>query len=165
MITKKQAAAHLNVSEKTIERAVKRGELAAQYTKGANGNIVVFDESELDRFKRERDAILHAPEIVANEQSAALALIENQLPTPTDTHDRHDRQADFTTVLADALALALDRRASPLLTIKEAAQSFNCSQTALKAAIKSGALKTHNIGIRGASVIKRADIEKWLAEL
>jgi transposase len=88
MITKKQGAAHLNVSEKTIERAVKRGELAAQYTKGANGSIVVLNESELDRFKRERDAILYAPEIVTDEQTAQIALVENRLPTTTDTTDK-----------------------------------------------------------------------------
>jgi excisionase family DNA binding protein len=164
MLTKKEAAKSLKCSEKTLERAVKRGEIAAQYTKGANGQIVIFDEFELDRYKRMRDAILHAPAIVPDDKESALAPVENRLPTTTDTNDRHARQADFTVVLADALALALDRRAAPVLTIKEAAQAFNVSQSAIKAAVKAESLKTHKIGVRGSSVIKRADLEKWLAD-
>jgi hypothetical protein len=53
---------------------------------------------------------LHAPKIVTDEHLAPLALIENRLPTLTDTGDRHDQQADFT---SGALALALDRRVAP----------------------------------------------------
>jgi excisionase family DNA binding protein len=54
-MNKKEAAAWLNVSEKTLERAVKDGKLSARMEKGKTRDILVFDDDELVRFKEQRE--------------------------------------------------------------------------------------------------------------
>jgi DNA-directed RNA polymerase specialized sigma24 family protein len=170
MLTKKQAAAFVNCSEKTIERAVKRGELAAQYTKGANGQIVVFDQSELERYKARCDAILHAPSIVSDDEQLALVTIEPQPQTTPDTSDRQARQGDFTALVqAFADTLSLHKRSVPLsekwtLSVQEGAELSGIAISVIKAAIKSGKLKTVP-GARGAKHIRRTDLDVFIQNL
>jgi excisionase family DNA binding protein len=165
----KEAADYLNLSTKTLERAVKSGKLAGTKHTGEKGGLVYeFDREELDRFQSARSAPVHNPTIEPTEQTALTRpdRIQTDIirPDKTDALDTTG-QAAFVSALSDALALALDRRSAPVLSLRDAAQAFGISQSAIKAAIESGELKTHKIGARGASVIKRADLEKWLADL
>ena len=47
----KEAAEHLGISVKTLERKVAGGDLAVAYVPGATGKQRTFDRAELDRFK------------------------------------------------------------------------------------------------------------------
>lgn len=162
-MNKQQAAEFLQVSEKTVERAVKSNQLAAIYVKGKHGQTPVFEQAELERYKAERDAILHAPIIEQTAEQTALAPVQSLLQTTRDTPG-DSRQTDVAG-FADALADALSRRAAPLLTFRQASLAFNVSQKFLNDSIESGQLKAHKIGAGGASVLKRSDVQALIESL
>jgi hypothetical protein len=155
-----EAADHLSLSVKTLERAIKQGKLAATKHIGKNGGYVYdIEQSELDRFQVARSAPVHNPAVVVDEQTTLA-------PVRPDTIRPNATQADIVPFMADAFALALAQNNDAFLTIKEAADAFNCSQSAIKVAIKADAIKLHRgIGRRGASVVKRSDVEKWIRSL
>ena len=168
-MNKKQAAEFLNVSEKTIERAVKSNQLAASYVKGSHGKTPVFEQAELERYKAERDTILHNPSIVATPEQTTPAFVSNELATTKDTStdNRQSNVASF----ADALADALSRRAQTVsltdkltLSITDAANLSGLSKTLLRTAIKDGKLKTVP-GSHGAKHIRRADLDSFIESL
>ncbi len=47
----KEAAEHLGISIKTLERKVAGGEIAVAYVPGATGKLRTFDRAELESFK------------------------------------------------------------------------------------------------------------------
>lgn len=155
-----EAAEYLDLSTKTLERAVKQGKLAATKRVGKSGGFVYdIEQTELDRFQAARSAPVHNPAIVADEQTALA-------PVRPDTTRPNETQADIVPYLADALALALESRNDTFLTVKEAADAFNCSQSTLHKAIKAEKIKLHRgIGRRGAAVVKRSDVERWMRSL
>ena len=53
-MTKKEAAAALGISQRTIERYVKEGRLRPTYRKGRTGNYADFSTQEIEYLKRER---------------------------------------------------------------------------------------------------------------
>ena len=63
-MNKKEAAAYLGCSERTIERHVKAGILSCTYEKGETSDIAVFQQSELDKIKYESKVITPAYEQV-----------------------------------------------------------------------------------------------------
>lgn len=62
-MTKPEAAQFLGVSVRALERYTQQNRVAARYEKGKTSNVLVYDESELERFKEELGRATHKPAI------------------------------------------------------------------------------------------------------
>jgi hypothetical protein len=52
-MNKKEAAQYLNLSTRAVERAVARGKLRVRYSKEKHGNMAIFDQADVQRYKKE----------------------------------------------------------------------------------------------------------------
>ena len=75
MLTKKEAAEYLGVSTRTLERYVKSGKLSVRYEDSTNGEIVLFDSDELDRFADDKQT----PRIKPASMDSGLATITSDM--------------------------------------------------------------------------------------
>lgn len=62
-MNKQEAAQFLDVSVRALERYTADNRIAARYEKGKTRSVLVYDESELERFKAELESATHRPAI------------------------------------------------------------------------------------------------------
>jgi hypothetical protein len=164
---KADAAKFLDVSEKTLERLVKNGEISSKLEKGKTRDIVIFDDEELRAFKEKRESSKHRPAFSTDDSPAQNLL--SLIPTKADNLDRQNQTVSFTPMitalesLADAQKL-LFLQNKPTLNLSDSALVSGLSVTLLEKAVKDGRLKTF-AGLRGSKVIRRADLERFISEL
>ncbi len=157
------AAKFLDISEKTLERLVKNGEISSKLEKGKTRDVVIFDAEELEAFKQRREAAKYRPAFSTDEASAqnVVALI----PTKADSIDR----LSFTPMITALESLANAQKMvflqnKPMLNLKDSALVSGLSVTFLEKAVKDGKLRTF-AGLRGSKVIRRVDVEKLIGDL
>jgi excisionase family DNA binding protein len=155
-MNKQEAAQFLGVSEKTLERIVKKGEISARHERTKAGRIVTFDDDELTKYRETRQAGVLFPAMVKNEPQSLVAPLVGQ----------SDGQANLLAALAsfaDAQNLtAISHKLT--LTLDEAVQLSGLSKATLRAAIKDEKLKTFQ-GQRGSKNIRRADLDNFISSL
>jgi hypothetical protein len=158
------AAQFLDISEKTLERLAKNGEISSRLEKGKTRDVVVFDDTELKTFKEKRESAKYRPAISTPAQNSV-----SLIATKGDNQDRHNQELSFTPMitplssLAEALKLVFLQN-KPMLNISDSALVSGLSVTFLEKAVKDGRLKTFP-GLRGSKVIRRTDLEKFISEL
>ncbi len=166
-LSKQEAAEFLEVAPKTLERAVKSGQLAATYVKTKHGQTPIFEQTELERFQAARNAPVYSPVTTpsALEKTVPPSVrgIYRQLankptyadePTFADQLAEVFRQGKQTIGLTDKLTISLN----------DAASLSGLSKTFLKKAISNKTLKTFP-GQRGAKHIRRSDLDKFIENL
>ncbi len=161
---KNEASKFLNISEKTLERLVKNGEISSKLEKGKTRDVVVFDDEELKIFKEKRESSKHRPAFSPPAQNSVLLI-----PTKADNLDRQNQTLSFTPMITALESLAEAQRMvflqnKPMLNLSDSALVSGLSVTFLEKAVKDGRLKTF-AGLRGSKVIRRTDLEKFISEL
>jgi excisionase family DNA binding protein len=163
-MNKKQAAQHLDVSTRAIERYTAKGKLTPTYEKGRTGPAPVYDKAQLDELKKEMEAMISTPR----------PPVKDKKPAKKDKPDkgngiiiRPNKNNDLIELLA-----AIDRARTPstldvsaklLLSISEAQKLTGLSDQHLRDAIHSGRLKGKIIG-RGYK-LKRTDLDLYIRKL
>jgi len=170
-MNKTEAAEHLQVSTRAVERYTAKGRLTPRYEKDAGGRAVaVYDPEQVEKLRQEMQAATHTPG----------PRPVTRIPDKADNRDNRDRgaalaltRAGKSPALAELVAAieaarAQARPAVPIadalmLTLAEAAQLSRLSRNHLRAAITEGKLKARIIG-RGWRV-KRSDLDAYVRKL
>jgi hypothetical protein len=165
---KSEAAKFLDISEKTLERLVKSGEVSSKLEKGKTRDVVVFDDEELKIFKEKRESAKHRPAFSISDDSLAQSSV-SLMPTKADNLDRQNQTLSFTPMITALESLAEAQKMvflqnKPMLNLSDSALVSGLSITFLEKAVKDGRLKTF-AGLRGSKVIRRMDLEKFISEL
>lgn len=163
-MNKREAAAKLGVSTKTIERFVKEDKLHPKKVHGTTGLQNEFDEAEIEAFALER----------ATPISEAQPLKDSQAQTRQEQTGLilRENAADALTALAQIIAQnqqsvrpVVSVEAKIFLTIREAAALSGLGVSHLEDAIKRKKLKAHKLAhIRGRR-IKRQDLDEYTKKL
>jgi hypothetical protein len=162
------AAKFLDISEKTLERLVKNGEISSKLEKGKTRDIVIFNDAELKAFREKRESSKHRPAFSSSNDlpvQDSLFLI----PTKPDNLDRQNQIASFAPMITALESLAEAQKMvflqnKPMLNLSDSALVSGLSVTFLEKAVRDGKLKTF-AGLRGSKVIRRSDLEKFISEL
>ncbi len=159
------AAKFLDISEKTLERLVKNGEISSKLEKGKTRDVVVFDDEELKAFKEKRESSKHRPAFSSSNDSSAQDSL-SLITTKADNIDRQTQTLEFLEVLRNTLTL--QKSVVPiadkiLLTIKECRALTGLSEQAIRDAIRDETLKARVVG-RGFKV-KRTDLDGFISKL
>ena len=176
---KKEASKFLGVSEKTIERYKAAGRIAAKTkriigTDGRSRHILDFNESDLERLKRQLDHQTVYPSItVGHDQTRTSTDIDRQtanfINTELELVSQSVRQPNLVTILQQISTVferqvnASDRAQKLMLDLRDASILSGLSKSYLKSAIKEGTLKAKLIG-RGWKV-KRSDLDQFIRDL
>jgi excisionase family DNA binding protein len=160
-MNKTEAAAFIGVSTRALERYAAAGKIAAHYERGKTGQVLAFDEAELQRFKAELEAPIDKPR---QEPSTALAKLDGAVNAGTiEVLARFVEAANIGAASPDKARLAVPVEAKLLLTLAEAQAMTGLSRGVLRAAIDAGELKARIIG--KAFRIKRADLQEFIGSL
>jgi excisionase family DNA binding protein len=162
---KSEAAKFLDISEKTLERLVKNGEISSKLEKGKTRDVVVFDDEELKIFKEKRESSKHRPAFSISDDSLTQNSV-SLIPTKADNLDRQNQTLEFLEVFKTALTnqkLTVPIADKVLLTIKDCQLLTGLSQQTIRAAIRDETLKSRVIG-RGFKV-KRTDLDDFIDKL
>jgi len=137
----KEAAEHLGISVKTLERRIAAGDVSVAYVSGGTGKQRTFDREELDRFKRADEEKAVATTYVARPRVATVAALMS--------NGNGDTALPQLAPLAliERLTLALESSHAPkvLLTLQEAAELTGLSVNRLRKGIHEGALDGRRI--------------------
>ncbi len=181
LLSKKEAADFLGISERTLQNLLSQKKIGHQLEKVKTGHKIVFQFGELERYKRDRDAeraqieAKQFPAVQHLSQDEDLQRVENRrdagvqaLAMLPDSNQMEVLGRLFETMLQrqpqqeerlDSTLLA----AKLVLTLNECRALTSFSQATLKAAISDGKLKAQKIG-RGWKV-KRSDLDKYVENL
>jgi hypothetical protein len=154
------AAKFLDISEKTLERLVKNGEISSRLEKGKTRDVVIFDEAELKLFKERRESAKHRPAFSPVQNSISL------IATKADSIDRQTQTLEFLEVLRSAVTSQkpiVPIADKILLTVNECRALSGLSEKRIIEAIKTGKLKGQFIG-KGWK-IKRGDLNEYVGNL
>jgi excisionase family DNA binding protein len=163
--TKIEAAEYLGMSVRTLLRHTAAGRISASQRRGARGAETVYDDDELERFKKELEGVTYPVRPVVthdtapSESNVGLAvanqtgLIGERLLVALESIAVRDSLPTSTVAVADRL----------MLTLTDAAALTTLSRSHLLHAIKAGELKAKIIG-RGWRV-KRADLDVYVRKL
>jgi excisionase family DNA binding protein len=159
------AAKFLDISEKTLERLVKNGEISSKLEKGKTRDVVVFDDEELKAFKEKRESSKHRPAFSSSNDSSAQDSL-SLITTKADNTDRQTQTLEFLEVLRNTLTL--QKSVVPiadkiLLTVNDCRLLTGLSEQNLRDAIHDGKLNARVIG-RGYKV-KRKDLDAFVESL
>jgi predicted site-specific integrase-resolvase len=154
-MNKQEAATFLKISEKTLDRAVKKGDISARYENTKAGRSVIFDDDELKNYKAKRETGVLFPALMPAEPQAMISTTVGQV----------DGQPLLSALTGFAEAQKLAAISHKLtLSLDEAAQLSGLSKASLKTAIKAGTMKTFQ-GQRGSKNIRRADLDRFIESL
>jgi excisionase family DNA binding protein len=183
-MNKKEAAEFLGVSEKTVERYKSAGKLSARLKRivGADGKsrkVLEFNQSDLERLKRELSGNMVFPEITDGHaqtetqtdtdrqtqiDSANFAGSELSIYGQTQTADLFEIIFKSLETISERNLRASDRFQKLMLTVDEASAVSGLPKAFLDRAIKKdGALKATKIG--GRYRIKRQDLDEFISNL
>jgi excisionase family DNA binding protein len=183
-MNKKEAAEFLGVSEKTVERYKSSGKLSARLKRivGADGKsrkVLDFNQSDLDRLKRELSGNVVFPELTDGHAQTETQtdtdrqtqldnanFASNELSTvgQTQTVNLFEVILKSLETISERNLRASDRFQKLILTVDEAAAVSGLPKAFLDRAIKKdGALKATKIG--GRYRIKRQDLDEFINNL
>ncbi len=183
-MNKKEAAEFLELSEKTLERYKSSGKLSARMKRvvGADGKsrkVLDFNQSDLDRLKRELSGNVVFPEITDGHaqtetqtdtdrqtQLDGANFANNELSMVGQTQTANLFEVIFKSLetISERTLRASDRFQKLMLTVDEAAAVSGLPKAFLDRAIKKdGALKATKIG--GRYRIKRQDLDEFINNL
>jgi excisionase family DNA binding protein len=183
-MNKKEAAEFLELSEKTVERYKSSGKLSARMKRivGADGKsrkVLDFNQSDLDRLKRELSGNVVFPELTDRHaqtetqtdtdrqtQLDGANFANNELSTVGQTQTANLFEVIFKSLetISERNLRASDRFQKLMLTVDEAAAVSGLPKVFLDRAIKKdGALKATKIG--GRYRIKRQDLDEFINNL
>ncbi len=183
-MNKKEAAEFLELSEKTVERYKSSGKLSARMKRivGADGKsrkVLDFNQSDLDRLKRELSGNVVFPELTDRHaqtetqtdtdrqtQLDSANFANNELSTVGQTQTANLFEVIFKSLetISERNLRASDRFQKLMLTVDEAAAVSGLPKAFLDRAIKkAGTLKATKIG--GRYRIKRQDLDEFIKKL
>jgi excisionase family DNA binding protein len=172
-LSKKEAAEHLGVSQRAIERYAQQGKISVKYIEGKNGKEAKYLIEELELLKSDKNTEIHRPTIEPpttldsknQENCQGLSEVVEGLPSIAELTNQERVIQAFETI-----ASSLNNQKSTInvcdklvLTLNEAQLLTGFSKETLRAAIKEGELKAKIIG-RGWR-IKRSDLDKYIEDL
>lgn len=142
LLTKEDAAKALNVSVRTLQRMVSKGEISVSYIRGKKGDEAVFDPQEIERVngrKTQAQFILKGEPMtamtpVSQHDTALVPMRESALELFSQLLEQRNYNADVP--IADKFTLSLD----------EAAKLSGLSKNYLRDAIHAKKLKAKIIG-------------------
>ena len=163
-MNKREAAAKLGVSTKTIERFVKEDKLHPKKIYGSTGLQNEFDEAEIEAFAKERATPISETQPVKDGQAETRQEQSGLI--------LREKAGDALTVIAQLLAQnpqsmrpAVAIEAKIFLTIREAAALSGLGVSHLEDAIAKKKLKAHKLAhIRGRR-IKRQDLDEYTKKI
>ena len=163
-MTKTQAAAHLGVSVRTLQRLMTAGKIAFKMTKTPTGpESAVFDRAELDRYQQERVKELVSPSVSTSDNLPAI-VAPAAGGAQSVSLGRFSELRELAEVLRPAPAPPVALVDKLALSVAEASLLTGYSQAYIRGAIRAGKLK----GVRGRRPgydIKRSDLEAWVKKL
>ncbi len=153
-MNKVEAAEFLNISVRTLERHIERGELSVSYTRGSKGRERTFDREEVERFKQTIDATTYVarPAGASDAGSTALARVEKSRAL-----QRQKPRAPLQSLPPSPIT---DLAAKLMLTREEAARFSGLPLTMIKEAISTGHLPARKTGAGWR--VKRRDVETYI---
>lgn len=188
-MNKTEAAAFLEVSVRAIERYVAADKLPAHYIRGKTGQMLDFDQADLERFKTEletptpkggasssttsdeprQEAQDKTRQEASNQprQGSTTALVKAVVP-----HSESSQVGSGLGLLVQALqelqksggrSLSVPVEAKPLLTLVECSALTGLSRATLKGAVDEGKLHARQIG--RAWRVRRDELDQWLQTL
>lgn len=165
-MNKKEAAEFLGCSGRAIERYVNAGKLSCRYEKGKTRSIAVFDQSELERFKGEGEAVRPAFEVydpkprqTTTVEQSGLAILEDESVGIVGIDDISKLSA-MVELLLNQQIKASDKL---VLTLDDCSQLTGFSRGILREAIANGQLKSKIIGKSWR--VKQADLEAYIDQV
>jgi len=160
-ITKKEAAAYLGVTIRSIEGYAAKGKLTPAKAKGTRGDITVYDEQELEKLKTEREQVVY----LERPQTEAITLTEKSPATVLEIRREinETRQALLDYLHGQKAKPQANVGEKIMLTLADAAALSSLSENHLREAVKAGKLKGKIIG-RGYK-IKRTDLDAYIRKL
>ncbi len=181
-MNKKEAAAFLGVTTRSLERYVSQNKLKVKYVKGKTRPVAVFDAVELEKLKQEMASLplSQRPSLLIEFNGENNTVNGNGSKTEVATRATTQLKRAKTETLTKSRQGILnpDDAASPMLkkllaslmannkiilTLAEAAALTNISQQELRKAIGTGALSAAMKG-RGWK-IRRKDLESYVEKL
>jgi len=167
-MTKQEAAGYLGVSVRTLENYVAKGRLVLAYLPGKTRSVADFKQADLDRLKASLALAEHRPAVEPPESRALARRESHTMSQPPSAGAGEVSGLEAFARFVEAAKAApdrppLDRRLA--LTVKEAAAYSGYGESAIRAAVSAGKLKTSKLGPRGSLVVKRADLEAWVKKL
>ncbi len=156
---KSDSAKFLDISEKTLERLAKNGEISSKLEKGKTRDVVVFDDEELKIFKEKRESSKHRPAF-SNSGDSSVSLI----PTKAGNIDKQTQTLELLEIFRNSPAKKVVPVADKiLLTVQDCRLLTGLSEKTIRDSIRDETLKARVIG-RGYK-IKRSDLNDFIGEL
>jgi excisionase family DNA binding protein len=166
-MNKEDAAAYLNMSVRTLQRHVSRGEITVSYAKGKKGDEAVFDIAELDQFKENPPPKRNRAAVTGMTVTTPNAVMSDMTPQSVmtvtgDAAENGSIGARFLAALeAQTEAQIVGQRV--LLNLKDCQMLTGLSRHHLREAIDAGKLKGQIIGRSWR--VKRSDLDAYVSEL
>ena len=157
-ITKAEAAAALEVHEKTIERLVKRGRIRQGWRPQTGGrrSIAIFCPDDIAALKTAQAS----GDILPNDPPPPVKAAEKPLSVVAVKH--REAAPDALQAILEAARATVGPQDKHYLTLDEAVLLSGLPRVFLEGLITAGKLKAHIVGKHGAGFkrrIKRADLE------
>jgi excisionase family DNA binding protein len=159
---KKEAAAYLGVSERTLERYAGNG-IGVTYEKGKTKPTPIYNDEDLRKLKAKLDGKLAPRPAVEKEIPSNATTGESSLALMSESPQRLALLETIRAALTTSGGSTLSIGDKIILTLSDAAQLTSLSQNHLRQAIKAGNLKARIVG-RGYK-IKRSDLNDFAAKL
>jgi excisionase family DNA binding protein len=162
-LSKKEAAEHLGISQRALERYTQQGRVSVKYVKATRGRQARYDLVEINELRQQLEEPLHRPAV-----ETSLSVV----PLPP---ERENKQV-INLAPSDELVRAVVEASNSinqnnisliekklLLTLKEAQMMTGLGKATLKKAMSEGKLKAKRIG--GSWRIKPDDLKSYIREL
>jgi excisionase family DNA binding protein len=153
-MNKKEVAAELGISLRSVENYSKKGQLSVRYEKGARGDVAVYDPSEVRALKAALQARTAMVPTVTHEKPEAIA---RTIPESTAIAIRQPPPEPLPILPPSELAYKL------LLTLSEAALMTGLGKWTLNQARKEERLKAVKLG--GSFRFRPDDLRAFIRNL
>ena len=154
-LSKQQAAEHLGISQRMLERYTQQGRVGVKYVKATRGRQARYDLAEVNELKNQLQEPVHRPAIESS--LAVLPQSESEQVITTSS----DKLVEAFLEVKQNDILVVEKKL--LLTMKEAQVLTGLGRTTLKRAIDDGTLKARVIG--GSWRIKPDDLKSYINKL
>jgi excisionase family DNA binding protein len=158
-MNKKETAAELGITTRTLERHMSGGRIAYARRQGKTGEEAFFDPAEIARFKAELRSVTHSPAVAATEAPTSSDQPRQMPSQALERAGGAEGMQAFALMIADALrdaqAHADGQAGAPsiadlahklALTLPEAARVSGLSANHLRTAVHDGKLKARIVG-------------------
>jgi excisionase family DNA binding protein len=162
-LSKKEAAEHLGISQRALERYTQQGRVSVKYVKATRGRQARYDLAEINELKRQLEEPVHRPAV-----DTPLSII----PLPSESENEPVVSLAPSEELVRAVVEASNSitqnnisliEKKLLLTLKDAQVMTGLGRATLRRAIGEGKLEAKRIG--GSWRIKPDDLKRYIKEL